>query len=89
MPKPNFSLARGALFEIIENQIRDLSPQETKHTYVRLCSDGYSPEEAMNLIGCVLTSELSDMVQEQRNFDEQRYVTALKALPTLPWDDNE
>ena len=89
MPKPNRLLAREALFEIIENQIRDLSPQETKQTYDRLCSEGHSSNETMKMIACVLMSELSDMVQEQRDFDEQRYVTALKALPKLPWDDNE
>ena len=89
MPQPNCSLAREALYEIIENQIRDLAPQETKQTYDRLCSDGYSPEETMNLISCVLTSELTDMLNEQRTFDEGRYAAALRTLPKLPWDDND
>jgi hypothetical protein len=89
MPKPNRSLAREALFEVIENQIQNRSPRETKLTFDRLCGEGHSPKESMKLIGCVLASELSDMFQEQRVFDEKKYETALKNLPKLPWGDNE
>jgi len=78
--------ARAAIFEIIENQIRDGTPPETKRTLERLMAAGHSKEEAMKLIGCVVVSEISDVVKEGRVFDEAAFVRALLALPKLPWD---
>ena len=43
--------AKEAIYEIIENQIKDNEPQEVKITLNRLISEGKSEEEAINLIG--------------------------------------
>ena len=52
MNDPDPEILRGAFFEVIETQIRDRTPPETKDTYDRLRAEGYSEEEAMKLIGC-------------------------------------
>lgn len=75
---------RKIIFEIIENQIRDNDPPETKQTLHRLRAEGYSHEEAMKLIGCVVTSEIFEVLKQLRPFDPVGYVNALNRLPTLP-----
>ena len=87
MTDPDPNVARAAIFEIIENQMRDANPPETKRTYDRLIADGHSREETMKMIGCVVSSEIFDIVKHGESFDLSRYVAALHALPELPWDD--
>jgi len=82
-------MLRDSIFETIENQIRDGTPPKTKATLDRLMKEGYDKEAAMKLIGCVLTTEMFEVLHEGRNYDEGKYVRALKLLPNLPWDDEE
>ena len=85
MTEPDPQFARAAIFEIIENQMRDGNPLETKQTYDRLIADGHSHEETMKMIGCVVSSEIFDVVKRNQTFNQERYVAGLKALPELPW----
>ena len=78
---------RTAIFEIIENQINSNNPPEAKKTYDRLLADGYPEEEVMKYIGCVVSTEIIDVLKEGRTFNEKSYVKALQALPKLPWDE--
>ena len=55
-------LAREAIFEVIQNLVRDQNPPETKQTHERLIAEGHSHDETMKLIGCVLTSEMSEIL---------------------------
>ena len=41
----------------------------------------------MKLIACIVLAEMNDMVKENRPFDVEGYVEALRELPQLPWDD--
>ncbi len=78
-----------ATIEVVENQIRDLTPPETKRTYERLLSEGHSEEQAMRLLGCVVVAEIFEIVKQNREFDEERYIQALNALPTLPGEGED
>jgi hypothetical protein len=78
---------RSTIFEVINNQIREGTPPETKETYDRLLSEGYSEEEVMKYIGAVVSSEIFAVLKEGRPYDKDSYVAALKALPRLPWDE--
>ncbi len=80
-------MMRDAMFEAIDNQIRDHTPPETKQTYDRLKSEGFDHVESMKLIGCALMSEMFYIMKEERVFDEDKYIKSLHALPDLPWDD--
>ena len=80
---------RDAMFEAIDNQIRDRTPPETKKTYDRLKSEGFDHVETMKLIGCALSSEMFYVLKEERLYDEERYVKLLHKLPELPWDDED
>lgn len=88
MTNPDPEIMRAAIFEIIENQMRDGTPPETKQTYDRLIADGHSHEDTMKMIGCVVTSEIFDVLKQGQPYNESRYVAALHALPELPWDDD-
>ena len=79
--------ARAAIFEVIENQIRDNAPPITGETYNRLKSDGHSHYDTMKLIGCVLSVELFEIMKHHQPFNEQRFIANLKALPELPWQE--
>jgi hypothetical protein len=80
---------RSAIFEGINNQIRDGTPPETRETYHRLLSEGYSEEEVMQYIGAVVSSEMFAVLNDGRTYDNEGYVAALNALPRLPWEEEK
>jgi hypothetical protein len=81
------SIAQEAVFEVIENQLRDKNPPITKETYTRLKSEGYSHDDTIKLIGCAMTTEIYEIMKHSQPFDEERYSQNLKNLPELPWED--
>jgi hypothetical protein len=81
---PNLK-ARAVLLEVVDNQLRDLDPPETKQTFDRLLAEGHSPHEAKRLIAYVLASEINAMMAEKQPYDEARYIAGLQRLPDLPF----
>jgi hypothetical protein len=77
---------RRALMEVVENQLRDGTPPETFETLSRLVAAGYSRENAMELIACVVCSEIFDVLRRNEVYNENRYVAGLRGLPRMPWD---
>jgi len=80
-------ITKEALFDVIENQMRENNPPITKVTYDRLRSDGQTHEEVMKLIGCALSVEIFEIMKNGEVFNEQRYTSNLEGLPELPWDE--
>lgn len=72
--------------QAIKEQIRLKDPPETKETFDRLCRDGHAKEEVYRMLGCALTTEMYEVLQEEREFDRDLYVQRLRALPKLPWE---
>lgn len=85
--EPESDFAREAIFEAIENQMRDNNPPITKDTFNRLIADGYSKNEAMKLIGYSLVNEISEIMNSNQPFNEERYSQNLRNLPDLPWEE--
>ena len=75
---------REVFLEIIDKQIRDNDPPETKQTFDRLISEGISEKEAKDLIGCVVISEIFNVLKNKQDFDLARYIAALNNLPQQP-----
>jgi hypothetical protein len=73
--------------DMVDNQLRDNTPPETRQTLERLVAEGHTLEDARRLIGCVVSTEIYDVLTQNRPFDETAYVAALQRLPILPWDD--
>lgn len=77
---------KSAILEIVENQLKANDPPETRKTLERLAAEGYSEDEAKRLLGCVVTSEIFDVLKKKESFNLERFVKALNTLPKLPED---
>jgi hypothetical protein len=77
---------KSAILEVVDNQLNANDPPETRQTFDRLISEGYSEEDAKKLIGCVVTSEIFDVLKKQEPFNPERFVKALNELPKTPND---
>ena len=78
--------AGEVVIEIVENQIRDNGPLETRITLERLMALGESRENAMRYIASVLSVEIYEILKGETPYNQERYLTNLKNLPELPWD---
>ena len=76
----------SAILEVVENQLQANDPPEIRQTFDRLLSEGCSEEEAKKLIGCIVSSEIFDVLKKQEPFNPERYAKALHELPKFPWD---
>ncbi len=77
---------KSAILEVVENQLQANDPPETRQTFDRLISEGYSEEEAKELIGFVVSSEIFDVLKKQKPYNPVRFAKALDELPKLPRD---
>ncbi|MFX0093222.1 MAG: hypothetical protein ACFFBD_15800 [Candidatus Hodarchaeota archaeon] len=71
---------KKAILEIVENQIKDNNPPETKKTLNRLMKNGYSRKEAIGLIGSAIGDEIYEMLKFHRPFDKVKFVDASNEL---------
>jgi hypothetical protein len=83
MAKPLSSDVRRALREVVDNQLRDGTPPETRGTLERLVAAGHSREHALTLIASAVLAEMNDVLKTGEPYDEARYVAILRALPRI------
>lgn len=74
----------AAIMEVVDTQLREGTPPETRQTLDRLLADGHTEEDARRLIACAVTSEIFDVLTHKQPYDEARYLAAPHRLPTLP-----
>ena len=74
------------MLEIVDNQLHDNTPPETRQTYQRLLKEGYSDQEARELIGVVVSTEIFEVMKNNQSYDQKRYIAALRKLPQKPWE---
>jgi hypothetical protein len=75
--------------EVVENQIRDNDPPQTRQTFQRLTAAGHSEKEAKRLIACVVSAEIFDVLKKQEPFNLERFVKGLDKLPAMPWEEQD
>ena len=80
-------LLHTAIMEVVENQLRDHEPPETKQNYERLLAEGFSEDNAKRMIGCVVASEIFDILKHGEAYNPVRFTKALSELPKLPEDE--
>jgi hypothetical protein len=83
MEKTNPHL-KAAFIEVVENQIRDGEPTETRATLERLMSQGLSDDDARVYIGQAVCVEVWDVMRNKKEFNMERFVRNLKNLPDEP-----
>ncbi len=76
--------ATSAILEIVDNQLKDNTPPETRETYQRLLNEGFSPDKARDLIAAVVKAEILEVLKTQQPYDPKRFVEAPHKLPRLP-----
>jgi hypothetical protein len=77
---------KAVILEIVDNQLRENTPPETGQAYGRLLADGYTDQEARELIGAAMISEIYEILKYKRPYNQKRYLKALRRLPKLPWE---
>ena len=75
---------RMAFLEVVDNQLRDDNPPETKETLERLIREGYSAERAKELIAQAVVVEAYVVMKTKTTFNRERFVRNLMALPQEP-----
>ena len=80
---------KAAILEVLDNQLRDDDPPETRATLERLLASGIAPDEARRHIACVIAAEVFDVMRNGSPFDRERYISRLARLPEEPWFDDE
>ena len=80
-------IAGEAIVEVVENQLADNNPPETKQTLERLIDAGESRENAIRYIACALSVEIFGALKNKEPYNNERYINNLKALPELPWEN--
>ena len=75
-----------AILEVVENQIRDDEPPETRQTIERLTREGYTADEARRLVSTAVTVEILHIIRDREGFNRERYLWNLAHLPREPWN---
>ena len=80
----NKNIVRDQFLEVVENQLRDNQPPETRLTLERLMKEGFKERVAKELIATCVATEMYEVISSNTPFDEQRYIENLHRLPELP-----
>jgi hypothetical protein len=75
---------KAAVLEVVDNQLTDNDPPETKETLTRLIKKGMTEEDAKIYIGQAVSIEIFDILKHQNEFNTDRYLKNLKQLPNEP-----
>ncbi len=71
---------KSAILEVVDNQLNENNPPETRQTLERLISLGYSEAKAKEMIGSVVTEEIYYVMKDDEPFNNERFVAGLNKL---------
>lgn len=71
---------KAAILEVVENQIREGDPPETRQTLERLLAVGYSRKQATEMIGSAVAEEIWAVLFYNKPFDRARFIMLLEKL---------
>ncbi len=57
---------KAAILEVVENQIREDNPPETRQTLERLLAAGYSRQQAIEMIGSAVVGEIWAVLHDNK-----------------------
>ncbi len=80
----NDPVLHASLMEMVNEQMAENDPPETRETVERLLAAGYSPEYARRMIGFLIVYELTEGMFHKTPFNQKRYIENLRRLPELP-----
>ncbi|MRR57110.1 MAG: hypothetical protein EG824_02690 [Deltaproteobacteria bacterium] len=71
------------ILDVVEKQLNEATPPQTRETLERLMGQGFSEEDARHLIGTAVVAEMRSVVSECRSFSEERFLALLQDLPRI------
>ena len=86
MGRKSRKILNESMLAVVENQLRENNPPETKQTLKRLLNEGFDEKEAKQLLASVVAAEVYEVMKAKQPFDQTRFVKALNRLPDLPGD---
>jgi len=72
--------SQDSLIEILENQMEDNHPPETKEVLEKLVAAGMERDVALDRMADVMEAEIITMTRENKAFNIDHYVEMLKSL---------
>jgi hypothetical protein len=76
---------RAALMDVLDYQLRENDPPETRQTFERLKAEDIEDDETRRLLGCVIAGEIFAVMKTKQAFDRERFTSRLRMLPEMPW----
>lgn len=73
-------ILKSQILQSVENQMQLNEPKCVNLTFQRLVSEGYTKQEAKELIAAILIEEMYFILKESRKFDEKQYEEKLNGL---------
>jgi len=80
-------ILKQQFLEIVDNQLEDNDPPETKQAFDRLRKEGYSDADTRALIAQCVAAEMFNVMKNNKPYDNERYVKNLSRLPEFPIED--
>jgi hypothetical protein len=71
---------RAAVLEVVDTQLREGRPPETRETLDRLVAVGHTAEGARELIALVVVNEIFEVMQRGEPYDQARFIAGLRQL---------
>lgn len=81
--------AKAAILAAVKEQIESSDSPHVGENYKRLIKAGYEEGEVMKLLGSVLATEMWEISNQGREYDEKQYIERLEKLPDTSWMDEE
>lgn len=77
-------ILHAAIMKMVDHQIAESDPPETRETVDRLLAEGHSPEHIRRMIGLLIAHEITAGWIDQAPFNLERFLDSLRRLPELP-----
>ncbi len=77
-------ILRAQFMEVVNNQLKANNPPITGTTLKRLQKEGYTEEDAKQLIASCVGATMFEVMKTNKPFDEKNYEAMLNRLPELP-----
>ena len=71
---------KATLLEVVDNQLRDNDPPETRETLERLMASGHTEQSAKERIASVVLMHVYDAMHDLKDFDGEKYKKDLAEL---------
>jgi hypothetical protein len=59
---------QATTMEVLDNQLRENNPPETKETYERLLAEGHSVTQTRELIASVILAEIYEILKQKQPY---------------------